>query len=66
KRIDDIRKILQVREKLEFLDLFQEENKDFLIVTFLSVLTMSKNEEILLTQEDNFKPIMIERRKGDE
>ena len=61
-RIEDIRKILQVREKLEFLELFPEDNKDFLIVTFLSVLTMSKNEEILITQEDNFKPIMIERR----
>ena len=63
KRIDDIRKILQVRDRVEFLDLFTERNKDFLIVTFLSILTMSKNDEITLTQEDNFKPIMIERKK---
>lgn len=62
KRINDIRKILQVREKVEFFELFPEDNKDFLIVTFLSILTMSKNDEIMLTQEDNFKPIMIERR----
>lgn len=66
KRINDIRHILQVREKVEFFDLFQEDNRDFLIVTFLSVLTMSKNEEILLTQEDNFKPIIIERRESHE
>lgn len=65
-RILDIRKILQVREKVEFLDLFPEADKDFLIVTFLSVLTMSKNEEVILTQEDNFKPIMIERRNVHE
>ncbi len=62
KRINDIRKILTVRDRIEFLDLFQENDKDFLIVTFLSVLTMSKNEEVLLSQESNFKPIMIERR----
>lgn len=61
KRIKDIRKILLVRDKVEFLDLFEENNRDFLIVTFLSVLTMSKNEEIKLSQEDNFKPIIIER-----
>ena len=63
KRIEDIRKILQVREKVEFLELFSELNRDFIIVTFLSILTMSKNDEILLTQIDNFKPILIERRK---
>ncbi len=62
KRIDDIRKILTVRDKIEFDDLFPEHDKDFLIVTFLSVLTMSKNEEIRLFQEDNFRPIMVERR----
>lgn len=62
RRIEDIRKILQVREKVEFLELFSEPNRDFLIVTFLSILTMSKNDEITLTQEDNFKPILIERR----
>ena len=66
KRIEDIRKILQVREKVEFLELFSEESKEFLIVTFLSILTMSKNDEILLTQIDNFKPILIERRKRHE
>ena len=61
-RINDIRNILKVRDKVEFLELFEEGNRDFLVVTFLSVLTMSKNEEITLTQEDNFKPIMIEKR----
>ena len=61
RRIEDIRKILQVRDKVEFLELFSEPNRDFLIVTFLSILTMSKNDEITVTQEDNFKPILIER-----
>ena len=62
-RINDIRKILQVRDKIEFLELFPDNNKEFLIVTFLSILTMSKNNEIKLSQESNFKPIMIEKDK---
>lgn len=66
RRIDDIRKILQVRRSVEFLELFNENDKDFLIVTFLSVLTMSKNNEVTLSQENNFKPIMIERREAHE
>ena len=61
-RIKDIRKILEVRDKIEFLDLFTEYNKDFIIITFLSILTMSKNNEITLNQENNFSPILIERR----
>lgn len=65
-RMNDIRSILKIRPKVEFLELFTEESRDFLIVTFLSILTMSKNEEVLLTQEDNFKPIMIERRETHE
>lgn len=62
KRISDIRSILKVRPKVEFLELFSEPSRDFLIVTFLSILTMSKNAEVMLSQEDNFKPIMVERR----
>lgn len=60
-RIKDIRKILSIREKIEFLDLFEELNRDFVIVTFLSILTMSKNSEITLSQENNFSPIMISK-----
>lgn len=66
RRIEDIRKILKVRKNVEFLELFEEGNRDFLIVTFLSVLTMCKNDEIVLNQEDNFKPIMIEVREVHE
>lgn len=63
KRIGDIRKILTVRDKIEFLDLFMENSRDFVVVTFLAVLTMCKNEEVGLMQEENFKPIMIERKR---
>ena len=61
-KIKDIRTILKKRKKVNFLELFTEVTKESVIVTFLSILEMTKNEEITLTQEDNFSPIMIERK----
>lgn len=60
-KIKDIRNVLSIRKKVNFIELFSEITKESIIVTFLSILEMSKNNEILLTQEDNFSPIMIER-----
>ena len=61
-RIRNIREILKVRKKLEFTELFESFRKDYVVVTFLSILNMSKNNEITITQKDNFSPIMIESR----
>ena len=61
-KIKDIRSILQKRKRVNFLELFTEMNRENIVVTFLSILEMSKNNEIILTQEDNFSPIMIERK----
>ena len=60
-KIKDIRSVLSIRKKVNFIELFTEVTKESIVVTFLSILEMSKNNEILLTQEDNFSPIMIER-----
>lgn len=61
-RIKDIRKLLSKKKKINFFDLFEEASKEYIIVTFLSVLDMSKTNEINIIQEDNFKPIIIEKR----
>jgi segregation and condensation protein A len=58
----DIRNILDKKGKVNFLDLFEEVSKEYIIVTFLSILDMSKSDEILIEQEANFKPIIIEKR----
>lgn len=60
-RIRDIRNILNTRRRVNFLELFSEMTKENIVVTFLSILEMTKGNEIRLTQEDNFSPIMIER-----
>jgi len=61
-RIVHIRNILKERKKIEFTELFESFQKDYVVVTFLSILNMSKNSEIILSQKDNFSPIMIESR----
>lgn len=60
-KIKDIRNILNTRKRVNFIELFTEVTKENIVVTFLSILEMTKSNEIILTQEDNFSPIMIER-----
>ena len=48
--------------KIIFTDLFEEINNEYVIATFLAILQMSKNNEIIITQENNFQPIIIEKR----
>lgn len=60
-KIKDIRSILSSKKRVNFLELFSEVTKENVVVTFLSILEMSKNKEVILTQNDTFSPIMIER-----
>lgn len=59
-RTNSIRKILSNKKRVSFEELFDNYNKEYLIVTFLSILEMSKNKEIKLSQERNFDNIIIE------
>ena len=61
-RKKSIRNILSTKKKVEFTELFENNTKDYVVVTFLAILDMSKNDEILLTQKNNFGKIMIEKR----
>lgn len=60
-KIQHIRGILAQKKRVDFGELFTELTRENVVVTFLSILEMTKNNEILLMQEDNFSPIMIER-----
>ena len=59
-RTTEIRSILKQRKKCDFTSLFEEISKPYVIVTFLSVLEMSKNKEISITQDKSFGTITIE------
>lgn len=61
-RTKEIRDILSKHKKVEFFDLFDEPSKEYIVVTFLSVLEMTKNDEINIRQEENFSNIYIEAK----
>lgn len=60
-RVSRIRDILKVNKCIEFTSLFEELTREYIVVTFLSILEMAKNNEITLKQEDNFGTILLER-----
>ena len=55
-----IRNIIKERGKINFLDLFDNISKPYVIVTFLSILDLSKKSEIVITQDKNFGDIYLE------
>lgn len=59
-RSEEIKKILKIKKKITFNELFKEYNKSYLVVTFLSILDLAKKENIKIKQENNFKEIYIE------
>jgi len=61
-RVKSIRNIFKSKKKVMFTELFEELSKPYVIVTFLSILEMSKNDEISLKQEKNYGDIIIEKK----
>lgn len=60
-RVAKIRDIFKVHKKLNFIELFDDFSKPYVVVTFLSVLEMAKNREINIKQDNNFSDIYLER-----
>ena len=58
-RIGSIRDILKYKKEVEFSSLFDRLDKSYIIVTFLSILEMSKSNEIIIVQDSNFSNILI-------
>ena len=59
-RTISIKNMFKTRKKIEFFELFEETTKPYVVVTFLSILEMAKNKEIIITQENNFDKIYCE------
>ncbi len=55
-----IRNILKDKKKVEFTELFNDISKDELVITFLSILEMTKDHEVILSQNKNFSKIYVE------
>ena len=63
-RTRDIRNILSKKKKVSFFDLFEVKTREYVVVTFLSILEMAKFGEIEIIQEDNFNNIIINKKEG--
>lgn len=59
-RRKSIRKILVSKGKVNFMDLFDIINKEYVVVTFLAVLEMAKAKELIIKQDNNFDDIICE------
>ena len=59
-RTKEIKDILRLRGKVDFYSLFSINTREYVVITFLTILTMSKNKELKIIQEDNFSPIVVE------
>ena len=58
-------RFLRIKKKVSFKELFDVMTKEYIIVTFLAILSMSKKQEIKISQEDNFKDICIVAKDSD-
>ena len=58
-RSNEIRTILKNKKKLYFDELFEEFNKTYVVVTFLSVLNLARKQELRIEQENNFEKIYL-------
>lgn len=61
-RTFEIRNKLKKSKKLSFFELFTVKTKEYVVVTFLSILEMAKSGEIKIVQDKNFNEITINLR----
>ena len=59
-RSQEIKNIIKTKKKVSFFELFETYNKDYIVITFLSILSLTKNGEIKINQDHNFNNITLE------
>ena len=59
KRSKEIKDIIKNKKRVNFKELFDINTKSYIIVTFLSILVLAKNNDIKLIQENNFEDIVL-------
>ena len=63
-RTKEIKDILKTKKRVSFFELFKIKTKEYIVVTFLSILEMAKLGELKITQENNFNNIIVSEREG--
>ncbi len=62
-RVYSIRSILKKKKKVNFLELFDVLNKEYVVVTFLAILEMARKSELKISQEEKYGDIICEVNK---
>lgn len=63
-RIVNIKDRFKKQKRIDFFDLFEVKSKEYVVVTFLAILEMAKNRELVIYQESNFDNIVCEAVYG--
>ena len=61
-RKSDIKAILKKEKKISFFKIFPVFSREYVVATFLAVLEMAKNKELVIIQKDMFDDIICEVR----
>lgn len=64
-RSKQIKSLLREKKRIDFEELFEEYTKEYMVVTFLSVLDLAKKQELKIKQEKNFEKIILVTREGE-
>lgn len=59
-RRHDIKNILKTKRRVSFFELFPVVSREYVVATFLAILEMCKNNEIIIMQNDTFDDIVCE------
>lgn len=59
-----ISNILKSRKKVNFIELFEDSSKEYIVATFLAILEMAKGRELVIIQDDTFGEIVCEVQNG--
>ena len=62
KRSREIKSLLRTKQKINFEELFEIQTKEYIVVTFLSILALAKKQELIIKQDNNFSNIVLSLR----
>ena len=65
KRNFEIKNILKVKKQIEFFELFDNFDRDYIVVTFLSILDLAKKQQLEIIQDKNFNKIILSNKESD-
>ena len=66
KRNTEIRNLIKTKKRIEFSELFDIFSKEYIVVTFLSILDLTRKQEVELKQDNNFDKIYISEKVNNE